>query len=83
MVALRAPCTQERNLSFPLISPLGMISHRDLKRKKEIRFPFFEERPLTSVDKIMCKTMFGKTSRGLVWALQRNPPHLNPDGKIR
>lgn len=50
--------------------------------KEVIRFPFFEERSLTSVDKIMCKTMFGKTSRGLVWALQRNPPRLNPDGKI-
>lgn len=53
------------------------------EEKKVIRFPSFEDRPLTSVDKIMCKTMFGKTSRGLVSALQRNPPHLNPDGKIR
>lgn len=78
----RHPVTQQRELSFLLVSPLGMISHGDTE-SKERGFPFFEERPFTSADKVMCKTMFGKTSRGLVWALQRNPLHSTPDGKIR
>lgn len=74
MVILQAPCTRET----PQL-PTDFFTWDDFSRrseeKKVVRFPFFEERPLTSVDKIMCKTMFGKISRGLVWALQRNPLH--------
>lgn len=66
MVTLPAPCTQERDLSFPLISSTWDDFSQRSEEKEVIRFPFFEERPLTSVDEIMCKTMFGKTSRGLV-----------------
>lgn len=57
---------QERSSSV-LFSTWDDFSQRS-ENKIVIHFPFFEARPLTSLDKIMCKTMFGKSSRGLIWA---------------